>query len=469
MKVALFYTHAASNWGDLAINKGVVNLLESAGHSLEKVHGVRLPHNMVHTLNSDVSLNHIRVIPVAPQANGTSNIGTLSQAYEYLTDIRRFITDFEIDGVDMILLNSGEHLYESADGSNIGDLAWRMLPLVAGAHAHVPVVQLPTTVGPFHTQRITKLFRRFLYNLDSGAVRDDFSSKLVSQFEGPLERVLDPGFFGVDRLLSETDATPKKAIALLPRLEDFGLRAGSRRSAFVLAKNREEGYGGSQAFQVYYRLAKNILESSSDMIHLIIQTWADRELLQNLYTALSELDQASRVSLHDPTDYDTFTDSLVDVDVVVTSRFHAAILALTQGVPAVGTYSDSHGHKMPGLFSMLGFPENAVRIQDRIPDAIVSEILQSIEFSRENSARIYDSVVSWREFSETWFRRTIAASAPSPESSKLPNLQEVDQLRIDLLAELHSSIISLNCDDNYKSILGKLRNIENRLVKTDKE
>src|SRR5699024_5109630 len=114
MKLALFYAHAASNWGDLAINKGVINLLKITGYDLEAVHGVRLPHNTVHTLNSDLSLDHLRVIPADIPSEDPAELETLNQAYEYLTDIEKFVTDFEIDKVDLVLLNSGEHLFEGA-------------------------------------------------------------------------------------------------------------------------------------------------------------------------------------------------------------------------------------------------------------------------------------------------------------------------------------------------------------------
>lgn len=465
MKAALFYAHAASNWGDLAINKGIVNLFEQLECTVENIHGVRLPHNAIHTLNSDISLKPLRILPVEFPSGG-SEPGTLKYAYEYLTDIQGFIRDFEIDSVDVVLLNSGEHLYENADGTNISDLAWRMLPLIAGAHAQVPVVQLPATVGPLHTQRVTGLFRSFLRNLHEGAVRDDLSKDLVDTFGSSFTRVLDPGFFGVEHLPARSPTGPNRSIALIPRLEDFGLRAGTRRSAYVLAKHRGGRYEDSRAFQLYSRLAHEILSSSSSTLHLVIQTWADRELIESLYAALSESDHASRVWLHDPADYDTFAGGLADMDVVVTSRFHAAILALTQGVPAVGIYSDAHGHKMPGLFSMLGFPENAIRLQDRVIDTVVDEVIQAVEVSEKKKTDIYGSVTSWKESTEAWFRDMLTKPNKLQEDYVQANIREIDQIRIELITGLHQQIVEYIKQDNYKSITTRLSNIEKHMRST---
>lgn len=462
MKAALFYAHAASNWGDLAINKGIVNLLERLEYATDNIHGVRLPHNVIHTLNSDISLKPLRILPVDFPGEEPGP-GTLKYAYEYLTDIQGFISDFEIDSVDVVILNSGEHLYENTDSTNIGDLAWRMLPLIAGAHAQVPVVQLPATVGPLHTQRVTGLFRSFIANLHEGAVRDDLSKDIVDTFGRSFTRVLDPGFFGVEHLPARTPTGPNGSVALIPRLEDFGLRAGTRRSAYVLAKHRGDRYEDSRAFQLYSRLAHEILNNSSSAVHLIIQTWADRELIESLYADLSESNHASRVWLHDPSDYDTFVGSLADMDVVITSRFHAAILALTQGVPAVGIYSDTHGHKMPGLFSMLGFPENAIRLQDRIIDLVVHEIIQAVESSEEKKTELYDSVTSWKKSTEAWFRDTLTKPNNLQEDYAQANIREIDQIRIELITDLHRQILESNKQDSYKSILTRLNNIEKHM------
>lgn len=463
MKLAYFYAHAASNWGDLAINKGALHLFRHVGVELGASHAVRLPHNVVHSLASDISLEHIRVIPAAFDDEDHSNIASQSQVIKYLTDINTFIEDFDICSVDVIVLNSGEHLFETRDSSNIADLAWRLLPLLAGAHAGKPVIQLPATFGPFYTKRVTRVTQLFLSCLDQGAVREDLSAANVRNHGRRMPVILDPGFFGVSDFPKTRSRAAAGAVALIPRLEDFGLRAGARRSAFIRAKYQGDRYESSKAFQMYLRLAENILSTTSDSIHLIIQTWADRELIQRLYAELASSAEGSRVFLHDPADYDAFTGCLAQMEVVVTSRFHAAILALTQSVPVVGIYSDSHGHKMPGLFSMLGMPQTAIRLQNRETDAVVQEVVDALENVRSKRDDIYESVVNWRDTTRSWFREAIVESSALKVSQGRKHLHQIDQIRIDLLFEVHRQIMKQAQIDDNRNILLRLKNIEKQI------
>lgn len=47
--------------------------------------------------------------------------------------------------VDLVVLNAGEHLFESPTSENLVDLVWRILPALAAHTIGTPVVLLPST------------------------------------------------------------------------------------------------------------------------------------------------------------------------------------------------------------------------------------------------------------------------------------------------------------------------------------
>ena len=93
----------------------------------------------------------------------------------------------------------------------------------------------------------------------------------------------------------------------------------------------------------------------------------------------------------------------------MTSRFHSVILASSQAVPTVGVYSETHGHKMPGLFELLKFPDCAVRLDDRSISAVRDEVDAALSTVRGSIDEIHNRIRANRTLVRRWFAEAIAS------------------------------------------------------------
>ena len=280
--IALFYGHAASNWGDLAINSGLVRLLEDAGHGASELRAVRLhPADRFDRISRE-SLGGAAVEDIPAGAGSRAEVKELLSLTEFLAAPEEFTRRHRLRAADLIIINAGEHLFESASGEGLRDLIWRILPIVSANRAATPVVVMPSTVGPFRTE----LGQQLMTLLDrlpvAFAFREPASPELLGSVplaEKPV--VLDPGFFASGLEPREQVPEDPQTVGLVLRLEDYGLRAGSKRSAYVQTKHRANSYRESQAYRTFHRVAQEHL-SQGRSLRLIVQTTADRELTEFL-------------------------------------------------------------------------------------------------------------------------------------------------------------------------------------------
>lgn len=374
-RVQLFYGHVASNWGDLAINQGVVELLKRCPVDLDRsVAMVRSP-NDTHLLAGIDSLAELTVRFFPPEPIPHKSVAEVSALTSYYSDPRQFVEDVGMEDYDVVLINSGEHFFETQRGDNLLDLLWRLLPAVAADVAGKPVILLPSTFGPFRTA-LGESVRAFMTEgVSSAAFRESASQWLNRRVGGAaLPLCLDPAFFIPTQTRNRHQVGNNSVVSIVFRLEDSGLRAGSRRSAYVKQKFRDKGYETSQAYKVFYALARKHIELGKS-IRIIVQTSADRDVSLTLFDNLVKEYPDSNIMFSDPENLEDFLDDLLDSEKVFTSRFHSYILSASGNVPVVGVYSAAHGHKMPGLIKSLRMPYDAVRIDDRATDVIVEEAL----------------------------------------------------------------------------------------------
>lgn len=446
-KVQLFYGHVASNWGDLAINAGVIAQFRGCGIDLDGSTAIiHWPNDafLSAAMDSLAGLK-VRTFPLDATVKGTKE--EIDLLISYIAEPRRFAEDLSMAEHDVVVLNAGEHFFESARGENIPDLLWRILPALAAVEIGLPVVQMPSTIGPFRTRLGTEV-EAFLYGgLAASAFRENRSRQLVAHgLDDDRSVLLDPGFF-VPRLKRRSEAAhEREVLGIVVRLEDAGIRSGSRRSSFVQNKYRSSGFRDSQAYRLFTAIAEEHLRSGGD-VRIIVQTRADRELSWAIFEHLGEAGLSEHVHFVDPADFRDYLSELRELDLLVTSRFHAVILAMAQGVPSLGIYSETHGHKMPGLFSFLKNPGGAIRLDERDISVVHDEV-------RDAAAELIEAEIrTWiranRSVANRWLRQSLQLAAR-------PNV-DIRQLQILAVTALYGVGVQRVQESSLREVRAMLR------------
>lgn len=354
-RIGLWFAHGTRNVGDVALNAGLVGLLESVGRELDVAvipRGAQSTHAAARA-----SLRESTTLVAMERAAMSAD--TL---IEYCGHPERLFRHYGLESVDTVLLHAGEHLYSPANLADMHPLAlWRMVPALAAIATGRRAIQLPSTFGPFLNRDYRSVVGDQLRSLDAVAARDAVSARIVSdEFALTVPAVLDPAFFVQPPSASERRGQVTR-VAISMRLEGYGLRAGSAVSTERMKNAVDEGFVTSSSFAAGVATALELASSDSlQAITVIAQTSTDVELCLAIAHAVRERVRASiAVDFVDAHEFSPrqLQSLIAEHDLLVTSRFHGSVLALAAGVPAVGIPLSSHGHKIPGLYSLLEVPD----------------------------------------------------------------------------------------------------------------
>lgn len=401
-KIALFYGHVASNLGDLAINRGEAALLERA-----------FPRAALHVVffGSD---NHKHASAARLSFGERLNLSFShfvagdKKALDYQTNPARLLDDCGAGDADLIVLASGEHIFRYAKEENTKNLFWRMLPVLAAKASNKACVVLPSTFGPFEDSISADAVVSLLSLADAVAVRESLSGKLLSAGFGRTTppQLLDPAFFITPSPTAGSSRVHNPAagnvLGLVMRSEGWGIRLSAEERRERSASFQEDGYRSSQAFQFSVALCEAHLAQRGARVRLFVQTMADEDLARRVRDSLASSENSDRIEFYRPNSVQDYVAQLAHVDQVVASRFHAIVLALTVNRPVFGVYFDVHGHKMPGLFDLLGLQQNCINLSVTEPEKaaeIISEALPDLCTRQSNTQkeieRLRRQTVSW--------------------------------------------------------------------------
>lgn len=411
-KIALFFGHVASNIGDLAINQGQISVLKQA-----------FPEADIHVVLFNARKSDF--LHAARESLGKSEGVTVkhfdgigSRALEYAVNPDRFL---EISGsadADLIVLAAGEHLFQYSGGENQKSLFWRILPAFAARSMRKPCLQMPATFGPFEDTAVQNLMRSFFTVTGEVFAREPRSSDLVHRSLGvPRPRVaLDPAFFLTGKKFAYRLREPNRCrrVGIVLRSEGWGIRLPAQLRDELTTQFAADGYASSRAFQFALALGRRILAQSEARIVLLIQTEADRELVEHVATALASLAETDRVEVVAPVSVDDYLEHFSILDSLVAARFHAVILGLLAGVPGVGVYFDQHGHKMPGLFDMLDMSQRCIDLS-----AQPFEAAAELAFLRSNESIDSEGVMAVLEELRGEAVRTVVDAACVPRGNSM--------------------------------------------------
>lgn len=377
----LFYYHVASNIGDLAINEGLLSVLSSYGGRETKVF----------ILDGQASSHLEKSLPKGLSFQFFSG----REANALTTVTRPELQSSLVEDCDMIIINSGEHFFQYEHGENDYSLFWRLFPALVAAKKNIPVVFFPSTVGPLLTDESKILFREFLSCCTQAYVRDKCSLDYVNRelalsgCEGDYISIApDPAFF-LELKESKKNGLGfpgENTVALVMRLEDWGIRIKDSERKDKNKQHVSEGFVNSVSYQFSCAFIDEVLSDSNKNIVLFSQTLADKKLniaLEKKYVS------TGRVFHNEPSGVQDYLNKLSFVECVVASRFHALIMGMVVGKKPYGVYFDNHGHKMPGLFSMLDLDrfcsvlnlDNVVSVAQGVARSILDAREYPLEFA----------------------------------------------------------------------------------------
>jgi glycosyltransferase involved in cell wall biosynthesis/polysaccharide pyruvyl transferase WcaK-like protein len=367
--VSLFYGHVSSNIGDIAINRGTENLIR--------------------TLYPQASLNVILsgkqnddYISMA-KASFDASRGTkftflrrsLQNCAKYCSNPVQFIFDSCAQDDDVIIINSNEFLFSYPHQPNLSRTLWTCLPIYAAKYCKKQVLILPCTFGPFSNSSSKELISSILRLVDGYSTRDAHSQSFVIEALrlAPPPLLLDPAFFlKPPQSKNQTELRDGQVLGLAMRSESVGIRLTSY-------KRQTSGHSAALSFSTH--LCSRFLSTAHRRVVIFAQTKADWELADAICAKLEEQGLGKQLEQCRADSIDTYLGQLSQVDYLVSSRFHALIMALLQDVPVSAVYFQPLGHKIPGLFQLLRLDSKCINLSAARTESAVTAILDDVERS----------------------------------------------------------------------------------------
>ena len=413
-KIALFYGHVASNIGDLAINGGTINLLRSVfpGANIDVV-----------LIDADAS-EFLDVAKSSFEDQGDIRFTSLKthgeKATLYLRSPHLLLEEAGVTNADVILLSAGEHLFCYQHEENAKSLFWRTFPAYAAKFLGNKCIQLPSTLGPFETERSSALFSSLLDLTDALAVRDGRSLQMLkTRYAAERPLLLDPAFF-LDAPIGAEAQQKHGATALVMRSEGWGIRLSNTSRKEQTERFKSTGYEASKAFAFSLDFATRLLNTTDEALRVFVQTTADQELAEELGKRLPEFIESGRLTIESPCSVQDYLRRLSDVDRVVANRFHALILGLVANRQVYGLSFDAHGHKIPGLFNQLDVTGRYHNLSRTEPMAAVTAVLD--EIARETSGdqnSLQERVEKLRRDTVAWLDNALQKPTATADARQL--------------------------------------------------
>jgi len=409
-KIALLYGHVASNIGDLAINGGTVNLLRAVFPDVNID---------VVLLDADAS-DFLDAAKSSFDGQGGIRFTNLKTHGEkaplFLRSPKMLFEEAGVADADIVLLGAGEHLFGYQHEENDKTLFWRAFPAYAAKVAGKKCIVLPSTFGPFESERASALFTSLLRLTDAVAARDSRSRQLLkSRYDADTPLLLDPAFFlDFPKPVPQQPQEKYGATALVMRSEGWGIRLSSASRREQTERFKASGYEASKAFSFSLKFATRLLNTTDQTLRVFVQTTADQELAEELGKRLTEFMESGRLTIERPHSVKDYLRRLSQVDRVVSNRFHALILGMLAERPVHGIYFDVHGHKIPGLFDLLEAPGSCINLSQMDPVAAAAEVLSNIARESESEhRRLQARIENLRKDTELWLKDAFLQPASS--------------------------------------------------------
>lgn len=467
IKIALLYGHVASNIGDLAINCGTINLvrricsdavidvvfidakdsdyIEAARTSFDNHHGIRFYEFETHG----------------------------EKGMRYILSPNQFLIDTGLLEADIFILSAGEHFFSYQHGGNDKSLFWRALPAYIAKYTNKKCIFLPSTFGPFESDRSIDLILSLLNLSDAFATRDACSARLLkSRYSVDNPLLLDPAFFLESPKNLKQIKQKHCATGFVMRSEGWGIRLSGESREKHAALLKSSGYENNKAFAFSCLFVKSYLSSTSDALRIFVQTTADQALADELGKRFADHLESGRLSIERPYSVSDYLFRLNEVDRVVSNRFHALVLGLVVNKPVYGLYFDVHGHKIPGLFDLLAINSNCINLSQIEPEMAVRILLNEIAAEEGGLNGLWGRIDVFRDNTVKWLANEIQQLTKVVDSQILLAAASClgsyasDQFRMAIAVNLKTQLTAVKKAAQTKEVdlMNKIKQMEKKIL-----
>jgi len=374
MKIVVAGGYDTKNLGDHAMLKVLVRDFSAKVSDLEtvllsrhpdkafdKAYGVRSIHNLDYD-TKEASLGHwFRGL----------NYGDDT---EHLRIIRK-----ELESADLLVIGGGRLLVDISLGLYRGPLPYYALLVTLARFFGLPVVIFGMTIISVDTEAGRELIRYIVSNSDAVMVREESSRLELERLGLMSERVQvlpDPalGLESIDRKEKGLEILRDEGIELKTRR----CLAFSVRSIVTLWDGRAE-QDGSSFIEALTKFADTLAETlEADILFIPQQTYCvDEKFEDDRQVAIAVREGMARKDLAHIIRGDYDVDETLALyqlsEMLVATRRHAMVFALTQGIPVVALSGDPN---IEGFMQSVGGASEVVKLEDMNTPAATAKIKQ---------------------------------------------------------------------------------------------
>lgn len=231
-------------------------------------------------------------------------------------------------------------VWDTRSGDSFADIYgpdrhWKMSLLHEfAAQAGVPTVLAPQTIGPFHSATGRRLARRNLRRSALAYARDPASAHAARELGRPVDRLASDLVFGIDQP---------------PRGETSDVLFNV--SGLLWQPNSHLDHAAYRTF--VHRTIDGLLAAGRTVTllpHVLDSPGADNDVP---VAHLLEREYSGGITVHVPQDLDDVRQVIAGGRLVIGSRMHACLNAVSTGTPAVAI---AYSRKFQPLFDEIGWP-----------------------------------------------------------------------------------------------------------------
>jgi colanic acid/amylovoran biosynthesis protein len=241
------------------------------------------------------------------------------------------------------------------------ELALLLHPLVLSRLLRTPVVLYTQSVGPFADRVQRWLAARVLRHVDLVLVREDISRDLLSRLgvRHNVVRAVDAGF----RFTGATPAHLRERLGVPPG----GLLVG------ITVRQWLPDQAQARFEEAVAEMADRVVERHAATVVFIPQVTSEHHHDDDRVVSRRVQRRMRRpaVVLDEAADHRAVRGLYSELDVLVGTRFHSVIFALTASVPALAV---EYEHKTSGIMRDLGLGSWVVRMEDATADRLTERL-----------------------------------------------------------------------------------------------
>ena len=353
MKCVLVSFFNSKNLGDILIGTSLEDMI-SKQFTLDKISYSGLLEVTGNTPSTSYNNNSFKSkILKIMKNNGLGSF--VNFYYNNLKNIDLEIFEKKISAAEVLVIGGGNMIF---DLDRYSSSASRFNKFVSIAKKNgVKIFAISLGIGPFQTKKQALNAVRALEICDYISFRDKASYEIFKKYNKTHQNVhisVDPVFLFPHKITFKKDNT------------DFvGLNIINNK---LLIDSNEEYY---DSINQYKKLAEGLAENLNKKVVLFSTELSDYEAVEDVYNLTKHNNQ---IGIRYISTVDELFEFYSEISVLVGTRMHSMIIALTQGIPVVGL---SWQQKVNSLFEIINSPDLLFPYKDM--EASMLTIIKSVD------------------------------------------------------------------------------------------